>query len=168
MSVKITVAKRNGIEEIHKPGCRDLKNKRGWHSDRDDWTLTIDTLADLYREYWNCIDEEAVANGDYATVEEAWWAWTGEFKLMPCAGQIDEMAEPNGEASPEPTANGKRSANQELARNLIDLVAAQFSGATDAEKAKLANWLKSLPTGGAGAERYWPANFPRPTTADWR
>ena len=167
--MKITVVKDyRGQEEIHKAGCADLKRRNRPYRLSEALTMDVDTLEDLYRVYWDCIDEEAVGNGEYATVEEAWWAWTGEFDVKPCASSVPEMTEPDGEASPEPTANGKRSANQELARNLIDLVAAQFSGATDAEKAKLANWLKSLPTGGAGAERYWPANFPRPTTADWR
>jgi hypothetical protein len=123
----------------------------------------------MYRVYWECIDEENIYEGsNYATKEEVWWAWRSEFDVKPCASSVPEMPEPGSESPEEPTANGRRSANQELARELIDLVAAQFAGASEPQKAKLANWLKSLPTGGAGADRYWPANFPRPTTADWR
>lgn len=93
---QITVAKRGGIEEIHRPGCADLKKsfKRGWASDREDWTLEVHDLGDLYREYWDCIADEQLGEGLYETLEEVWWAWRSEFKLMPCAGPVPEMAEP--------------------------------------------------------------------------
>jgi hypothetical protein len=97
--MKITVAKRNGLEEVHAAGCRDLKNKRGrgWDSDRADYSLEVETLADLYREYWQCIDVENVGEGHYATVEDVWWAWRGEFKVLPCVGDLPEMDEPGVE-----------------------------------------------------------------------
>jgi hypothetical protein len=97
--MKITVAKRNGIEEVHAAGCRDLRNKRGrgWDSDREDWNLDVANLGELYASYWDCIADEAVANGQYPTLEAAHWAWRGEFKVLPCAGQIAEMDEPGAE-----------------------------------------------------------------------
>lgn len=77
---------------------------------------------------------------------------------------------PAPEPTPEPASNGQsaREVTQQLARDLIDTVAARFSGYGEADQVKIANWLKVLPTGGAAHERYWPENFARPTTADWR
>lgn len=74
----------------------------------------------------------------------------------------EAKAESNGSA---PSA---RDHNQKLARDLIDCVAARFSGASLEDQVKIANWLKVLPTGGAAWERYWPEGFARPTTSDWR
>jgi hypothetical protein len=71
-------------------------------------------------------------------------------------------AESNGSA---PSA---RETNQTLAVELIELVAGHFKGRSKADQEKLANWLKVLPTGGRGHERYWPKGFARPTTSDWR
>jgi len=67
-------------------------------------------------------------------------------------------------------ANGAtpREGNTKLAVELIDLVAANFSGKSKADQVKIANWLKSLPTGGRAYLRYWPKGFARPTSADWR
>jgi hypothetical protein len=167
--MKITVVKDyRGTEEIHKAGCADLKRRNRPYRLSEALTMDVEHLGELYASYWDCIAEESVGNGDYATVEEAHWAWRSEFDVKPCASSVPEMPEPGSDGPDASEPNGRRSANQELARNLIDLVAAEFSGATGDQKAKLANWLKSLPTGGAGADRYWPANFPRPTTADWR
>ena len=150
---KLVVAKRDGIEEIHKPGCADLKKagKRGWSSYRPDYVINAETLADVYRDYWECIDEENVDEGQYATVEEVWWAWRSEFRLMPCVGNVPEMDDPTGE-SPAPAngAKGNRAGNQELARWLVDLVAANSGDLDEAGQQKVANWLKALPTGGAG------------------
>jgi len=79
--------------------------------------------------------------------------------------------------APKPEANGSApSANaskHDLAKRLIDMVAAEFAGESDENKAKLAYWLHGLPTGypnggGGGYLRYWPAGLPRPTTAGWR
>jgi len=99
MSTRVTISKgRNGVEEIHRPGCADLKKRtRRAYSDREDWTIEIDTLADLYADYWDCIADEAVAGGQYATIEECYWAWRSEFQVMPCAGNIEEMPEPGTE-----------------------------------------------------------------------
>lgn len=186
MKFKITVAKRNGLEEIHKAGCRDLKAGRGrWgSSDREDWTLTVETLRDLYESYWECIDDENVYDGSpYATVEDVWWAWRSEFKLMPCAGDIPEMDEPGTATEPEPAKVTRQEAKNDLARRLV-LAAGQiidnadgseaFLSAMTVEEASqfLANWLHSLPTGGRDGDRWWPTDgpgsLPRPATADWK
>jgi hypothetical protein len=50
----------------------------------------------------------------------------------------------------------------------VNLVAAEFGNLSVEDQTKIANWLKVLPTGGAAWQRYWPENFARPTTADWR
>jgi hypothetical protein len=75
-------------------------------------------------------------------------------------------------AAPEPApaaeATSARSTNQDLAKRLIDFVAKEFSDSPEDDQKKIANWLKVLPTGGAGWQRYWPEGFARPTTADWR
>ena len=78
--------------------------------------------------------------------------------------------------APNPETNGSPSANaskHDLAKRLIDMVAAEFAGESPENKAKLAYWLHGLPTGypnggGGGYLRYWPAGLPRPTTAGWR
>ena len=174
---KITVAKRNSIEEIHKPGCRDLKNRRGFRtSDRDDWTLEVTTLEDLYRAYWECIDAENVGDGTYPTVEAAWWAWRDEFKLMPCAGDIPEMDEPGTAGEAKVT---KTEAKNDLARRLVLAAEAMVRNLNDSDAALsglsreearqfVANWLHSLPTGGRDGERWWGTDLPRPATADWK
>jgi hypothetical protein len=82
-------------------------------------------------------------------------------------------------AKPDPKSNGKapadtngsvspRETNQALAVRLVNLVAAEFGNLSVEDQTKIANWLKVLPTGGAAWQRYWPENFARPTTADWR
>jgi len=78
------------------------------------------------------------------------------------AAKPEVKAESNGHA---PSA---RDTNQALAVELVNLVAGHFSGRSKADQEKIANWLKVLPTGGRAHERYWPAKFARPTTADWR
>jgi len=75
----------------------------------------------------------------------------------------------NGSA-PAATANATK---HDLAKRLIDMVAREFAGETDENKAKLSYWLHGLPTGypnggGGGYLRYWPEGLPRPTTAGWR
>jgi cell division septation protein DedD len=70
-------------------------------------------------------------------------------------------ADANGSVSPRET-------NQALAVRLVNLVAAEFGDLPVEDQTKIANWLKVLPTGGAAWQRYWPENFARPTTADWR
>lgn len=80
------------------------------------------------------------------------------------------------EVKPEPAekvaANGAspREHNQEVARQLLAAVTAEFAGASKDDQQKVANWLHMLPTGGEGAGwlRYWPTDFPRPTSAGWR
>ena len=66
--------------------------------------------------------------------------------------------------------NSARLSNQALARQLVNLAAERFGNEPVENQVKVANWLKSLPTGGEGAGwmRYWPESFARPTTADWR
>jgi hypothetical protein len=72
---------------------------------------------------------------------------------------------PEPETTTEPSA---RNHNQVLAKRLIDLVAGEFKAESEEDQIKIANWLKVLPTGGAGYQRYWPTGFARPTTADWK
>lgn len=77
----------------------------------------------------------------------------------------------NGKApEPKAEANGTspRETNQALARRLVELAAKEFASSSVEDQTKVANWLKTLPTGGAGWQRYWPESFARPTTADWR
>jgi hypothetical protein len=136
--MKITVAKRNGLEEVHAAGCRDLKNRRGrgWGSDREDWNLDVANLGELYASYWDCIADEAVAEGTYPTLEAAHWAWRGEFKVLPCAGQLPEMDEP-GTASPEPAKITAREAKADLAKRLL-LAAETVLESADGSEAFLA------------------------------
>lgn len=81
-----------------------------------------------------------------------------------------KAAKQPAQPAPAPESNGTsaRLATQAMAVELIDLVAGHFSGRSVDEQTKIANWLKVLPTGGAGWERYWPEGFARPTTSDWR
>jgi hypothetical protein len=136
--MKITVAKRNGLEEVHAAGCRDLKNRRGrgWDSDREDWTLEVANLGELYANYWTCIDDESVGEGDYPTKEHAHWAWRGEFKVLPCVGDLPEMDEP-GTASPEPAKITAREAKADLAKRLL-LAAETVLESADGSEAFLA------------------------------
>lgn len=179
--MKVTIAKRNGLEEVHKAGCRDLKNSRGYRtSDREDWSMEATTLADVYREYWQCIDVENVGEGHYPTVEAVWWAWRGEFKVLPCAN-LPEMDEPKAPAAKdaEPAKVSKSDAKNDLARRLV-LAAEEMvrnlnesdtalSGMSRKEAAQfVANWLHSLPTGGRDGARWWGTDLPIPATADWK
>jgi hypothetical protein len=81
---------------------------------------------------------------------------------------------PKPEPVPEEkvAANGAspREHNQELARQLLAAITTEFAGASKDDQQKVANWLHMLPTGGEGAGwlRYWPTDFPRPTSAGWR
>jgi hypothetical protein len=69
--------------------------------------------------------------------------------------------------APVPAAPSARDANQVLAREVADLLAKHFGDRDVATQTKVANWVKSLPTGGAAWKRYWPEGFARPTSADW-
>ena len=76
----------------------------------------------------------------------------------------------NGSDPVAPSANASK---HDLAKRLIDMVAAEFANESPENKAKLSYWLHGLPTGypnggGGGYLRYWPAGLPRPTTAGWR
>ena len=82
-------------------------------------------------------------------------------------------AKANGKAPAPATAPAANANKHDLARRLIDLVAAEFKDETPENKAKLSYWLHGLPTGypnggGGGYLRYWPAGLPKPTTAGWR
>jgi outer membrane biosynthesis protein TonB len=82
-------------------------------------------------------------------------------------------AKANGKAPAPATAPAANANKHDLARRLIDMVAAEFAGESDENKAKLAYWLHGLPTGypnggGGGYLRYWPAGLPKPTTSGWR
>jgi len=85
------------------------------------------------------------------------------------AAKPETKAASNGSA-PAATANASK---HDLAKRLIDMVAAEFANESPENKAKLSYWLHGLPTGypnggGGGYLRYWPAGLPRPTTAGWR
>jgi len=173
---KITVLKRNGLEEIHKAGCKDLKNRRGFTYNSDAWTLEVETLEDLYRAYWDCIADEQLGEGQYETLEQVWWSWRSEFKLMPCAGPIPEMEEPGSE--PETAPKPSRSeAKADLARRMILAVSEVlrtsdesdlFRAMGEDEAAQMAaNWLAHLPAGREGDGPWWPESLPRPTAKRW-
>jgi len=176
--MKVTIAKRNGIEEVHKAGCKDLKNKRGrgWASDREDYSFEAETLADVYRDYWQCIDVENVGEGLYPTVEAVWWAWRSEFKVLPCAASLPEMEEPGSE--PETAPKPSRSeAKADLARRMILAVSEVlrtsdesdlFRAMGEDEAAQMAaNWLAHLPAGRDGDGPWWPESLPKPTAKRW-
>jgi len=78
-------------------------------------------------------------------------------------------ATPAPEPAPVPAAAAvtARQDNQKLAREVADLLAEHFGDRDEATQTKIANWVKSLPTGGAAWKRYWPKGFARPTSADW-
>lgn len=175
--MKITVVKDwRGQEEIHKAGCADLrKNKQRPYRLSEALTMDVENLGDLYRVYWECIDDEAVAEGTYPTKEAAWYAWTGEFDVKPCASSVPEMPEPGT----EPAKVSKSDAKNDLARRLVlaaeamvkglDESDAALSGLSREEAAQfVANWLHSLPTGGRDGARWWGTELPKPATADWK
>jgi hypothetical protein len=180
--MKITVVKDwRGVEEVHKAGCADLKKSRNRpYRLSEALTMDVENLGDMYRVYWECIDEENIYDGsNYKTKEEVWWAWRGEFSVKPCAASVPEMPEPGT----EPAKITKSEAKNDLARRLV-LAAGQiidnadgseaFLSALTVEEAAqfLANWLHSLPTGGRDGARWWPTDgpgsLPRPATADWK
>jgi hypothetical protein len=84
------------------------------------------------------------------------------------ATKAPAKAAANGKADANGSAPSPREGNQALAVRLVNLVAAEFGNLSVEDQTKIANWLKVLPTGGAAWQRYWPENFARPTTADWR
>ena len=175
--MKITVAKRNSVEEVHKAGCRDLKNRsgRGWASDREDWTLEVTTLEDLYREYWDCIADEQLGEGQYDTLEQVWWAWRSEFVVKPCASDLPEMPEPG---SVKPAKPSRSEAKADLARRMILAVSEVLksadgsecfrAGMTEDEARQIAaNWMAHLPAGRDGDKPWWPESLPEPTAKRW-
>jgi len=175
--MKVTIAKRNGIEEVHKAGCRDLKNRRGrgWGSEAEDWTLEAESLRDVYASYWDCIADEQLGEGQYENLEEVWWAWRGEFKVLPCAN-LPEMDEPGSkpEEAPKPT---RSEAKADLARRMILAVSEVlrtsdesdlFRAMGEDEAAQMAaNWLAHLPAGRDGDGPWWPESLPKPTAKRW-
>lgn len=155
----------DGTVEIHAVGCNHRPNsrtRRTGHFQQDqvefgktDWASQYDFAHD----YWDngILEEHEAENGvgSFDVMQEM------EFKpcvTIPVGGPAPAASEPTG----------KRSTNQELARWLVDLVAANAGERTPAEQQKLANWLHHLPTGGAAADRYWPEGFNRPSQSDWQ
>ena len=191
--MKITVVKDyRGQEEIHKAGCADLKRRNRPYRLSEALTMDVETLRDLYQVYWECIDEEAVANGDYPDVEHAWYAWTGEFDVKPCAASVPEMADPDAKpakrtrkapakASPEPAPEPapapvtRSEAKADLARRILLAVEEAMKGTDESDLFRavlspeeaaqtVANWMAHLPAGTVeSGARYWPAGLPRPT-----
>ena len=176
--MKVTVVKDNkGQEEIHKTGCPDLKRRNRPYRLQDAMTLETDKLIDVYRMYWECIDAEAVAGGQYPTLEHCWYAWQAEFDVKPCASELIEMEDPDN-ASPK---IDKQTAKQDLARRVIMAMSVVFETAdgseaflsseyTKAEMAQFAaNWLHHLPTGKQeDGSRWWGGVTARPERSDWR
>ena len=172
--MKVTIAKRNGVEEVHKAGCRDLRNSRGrqWASDREDWSMEATTLRDVYASYWDCIADESVGEGNYPTLEHCWWAWRSEFKVLPCAN-LPEMDDPDAVKVSRSDAKNDLArrlvlAAEAMVRNLNDSDAALSGLSREEARQFVANWLHSLPTGGRDGERWWGTDLPRPATADWK
>lgn len=98
-------------------------------------------------------------------------------KTAPAKPATKTTAKAPAKTATKSTANGSAPAanasKHDLAKRLIDMVAAEFADETPENKAKLAYWLHGLPTGypnggGGGYLRYWPKGLPRPTTAGWR
>ena len=83
----------------------------------------------------------------------------------------------NGKAPAKANGSGNgttlRTQKQDARSRVVETLVKEFAKATPDEKAMVSYWLHSLPTGGAdgsgagGANRWWPAGLPRPTTADW-
>jgi hypothetical protein len=72
-------------------------------------------------------------------------------------------------AAPETKAEPKKMpASRNLPRELVTLVAAAYAEASDADKQRIANYLKIVTTGtDEDGRRWWPADFPRPTHFSW-
>jgi hypothetical protein len=176
--MKITVVKNwQGTEEIHKAGCADLKrNSRRPYALAEAMHVEATSLEQIYKFYWECIDDEAVAAGDYKTVQHAWYAWQGEFIIKPCAKDLTPMADPNAEAAP--TAS-PREAKRDLARRLVmaagsilesaDGSEAFLAGMTKTEAAEcLASWLHHIPARNDAGDGWAVGILPVPDRSDWR
>jgi hypothetical protein len=88
----VVVPNRHGKQEVHKAGCQDVRPRT--HRMEDALELDAETRGDVYREYWDCIADEVVGEGDYPSVEHVWWAWRSEFAVKPCLKALPEMPEP--------------------------------------------------------------------------
>jgi hypothetical protein len=165
----------SGEVEIHKAGCADIKRntrKRGNRQDQVEFgTVDWPTKYDFCHEYWdNGILEENEAENGVGTFD----VWQ-EMVFEPCCAALPE----GGPEAPATATASKREATQDLARRLVMAATMVFDGSDGSEawaagmsreeaEQKIANWLHHLPTGGAGADRFWPEGFTRPSQSDWQ
>ena len=81
------------------------------------------------------------------------------------------VAKPAAKAAPEPTPEPKKvPAGRNLPRLLVTTVVEAFADFSDADKQRIANYLKVVTTGSDEAgHRWWPdeTGFPRPTHVSW-
>jgi len=106
--MRITVVKNwKGQEEVHEASCADLKRRNRPYRLAEALTMDAESLFDLYAVYWECIDDESVAAGDYPTKEAVWEAWSGEFSVKPCAASLPTRRESEPEPEPEPAKRTK-------------------------------------------------------------
>lgn len=98
--MRVTIVKdAHGTECVHRAGCADIK-KRGNRAG-EAWTADFANLEELYASYWDCIADEAVGNRQYPTLRHAYYAWQGEFNVLPCADELASMDDPDAEPQPE-------------------------------------------------------------------
>jgi hypothetical protein len=97
--MRVTIVKdAHGVECVHRAGCADIK-KRG-NRVSEAWTADFATLEELYASYWDCIADESVPD-PYPTLRHAYYAWQGEFNVLPCASGLEEMNDPDADPQPE-------------------------------------------------------------------
>jgi hypothetical protein len=86
------------------------------------------------------------------------------------AGKVTKVAASKPAAS-KPAAEPKPKtvpASRVLARQLVETVAEAFANASDADKQRVANYLKIVTTGtDEDGRRWWVQDFPRPTHFSW-
>lgn len=83
-----TVARQGYGLHVHKLGCRDLTRVAGL----DAWDVEADSLRDIVEDTYGpkaggFYEEAGYVPGtpEYA---RAWEDYTGEFRVMPCAGRL--------------------------------------------------------------------------------
>jgi len=83
---KVTVTGPNDPTEIHKPGCKDLDNRRKFHETT--WTVTVSSLRELAIEVWGDVASDELDEGspEWIAQCEEWLA--SEYRIMPCAPQM--------------------------------------------------------------------------------
>jgi hypothetical protein len=158
--IKLAIARTPSNDpEVHAEGCADIK--RGLKSGKyvnDTMHIEVESVEDAARWFWEDFLPGGCAYGESdpdnpMTDDDA----QGYTVYLPCTGRKDTL----------PTPPAKRSAKQDLARRVVEAVAAL--NLSDDEAKIAAQWLHHLPTGTDGSDaRYWPANMPRPNRSDWK